>query len=801
VRGRSAFGLLSAAVILLTLGPAGLAIAASPDTGSYAPPLREDGATYHGATDTFSGGTYLGQPTDANGCAADGSSISPKGNPQAYRCLPAGATMAQLADGRVLYWDALEGTENIAAGSTDSQGLPVSSVPDGGRLTVNDESRLLSLGSSGARWTKPSPVDGGAHNTSRAEDLPLPPPLAATHYAYNDGSLFCADQVFLGNGEVLTTGGTDYYSEPSFPGTDKGFIELEGIRNTRVFDPTQDAWVQLAPMNHGRWYPSLVTLGDGRVFVASGVTKLIKPVYPSHLQDSGTNVRQTETFDPTRQPAGSWTDNGPGAERSLPLFPRLHLLPDGHVFYDAAGQAFNPAGEAYDELLWNLAASYDPVARTWTDLGVPGAGTPFAGFRGSTFSTALELRPDPSGAYGRASFLTAGGVLFPTPGSYAPVADSRISTVTTSGAGGERLSTVSTRPLGRSRWYSTAVPLPDGTVYAVSGADLDEVVTPGYESPIRRAELFTPTIDHNGGYTGGSWRDAGDQARKRTYHNNAVLLPDGSVLIGGHAPIPSGYGQTQDGMSLPGRPGTNNHHDGSFQVWRPPYFADPNRPVVTGVSSQPGGVVVVHTPDAPSIASVVLVRNTAQTHLVDGDARTVKLPVVGRTAGAVAVALPRSTNALPNGPYLLFADRGAGGDPARDVPGRVVPSTGQQVFVVGTSVPMVAVPSAAAPSVAVPATAATPRIGGVSPGTSRTGSAAGAVLGADGRGDRVRLAPGVPIATRRPRAGEAGALLALAGWALGLGAGAGLVVRRARPRRRAVSLPRAHAGDAPTHSS
>src|SRR5205807_4808272 len=176
-----------------------------------------------------------------------------------------------------------------------------STSPDYGRLMVHAEARVLTLGASGASCASPTPGDGGAHNSSHAEDLPLPPPLAATHYAYNNGSLFCSDQVFLGNGQVLDTGGTDYYSEPSFPGTDKGFIELEGIRNTRLFDPAHDTWVQVAPMNHGRWYPSLVTLGDGHVFVASGVTKLIKPLYPTHLQDSGTNVRQTETFDATPQ--------------------------------------------------------------------------------------------------------------------------------------------------------------------------------------------------------------------------------------------------------------------------------------------------------------------------------------------------------------------------------------------------------------------------------------------------------------------------------------------------------------------
>src|SRR5205807_6198630 len=125
-------------------------------SGAYPPPFREDGAAYDATSGGFSGGSYLGQSTDANGCVADGSSVSPKGNPQAYRCLPAGATMAQLADGRVLYWNALEGTENIVAGNTDAQGQPVSAVPDGGRLTVNDEARLLTLGPS-PRWTKPTP--------------------------------------------------------------------------------------------------------------------------------------------------------------------------------------------------------------------------------------------------------------------------------------------------------------------------------------------------------------------------------------------------------------------------------------------------------------------------------------------------------------------------------------------------------------------------------------------------------------------------------------------------------------------
>ena len=662
-----------AVVIGAVLAPVAASGAAS--TGTYLAPFRQDGAVF--ANGVFQNGTYMGQPTNDKGCVTGPTPNAPAGNPLAYRCMPAGASMVLLPDGRILYWDALEGTENIGFLSTNTV------VTDGGRLTVNDESRLLTLNPTPS-WATPANMTGGVHTTSTAQDLPLPPPLHATHYPYNNSSLFCSDQVILGDGTILDVGGTDYYSEPTIPGTNKGIIELEGVRDTRVFDPRTNAWAQGPSMNYGRWYPSLVTLGNGQVLVTSGVTKLIKPFYPTHITDSLKNVEQTETFDPVK---GVWTYNGTAANRALPLFPRLHLLPDGHVLYDAAGQDFNPFGQSIDEALWNVAGSYDPASKSWTDLGVPGLGSPgvnplFAGFRGSTFDAALTLRPDVSKQYTRASFLTAGGVLLPSPGSLVSVADSRIDTVTTGGAH-EQLSTTPTAPLLKSRWYGTAVPLPDGTVYAVSGADIDEVVAPGMESPITEAEQFIPTLDAHGNYTGGKWVSAGAQDRKRTYHNNAILLPDGSVLIGGHAPIPFLYDQVHDGISLPGRPGTNNSHDASFQIYRPPYY-NKTRPVLSGVQQMGRTLVVSTTADTTSIANVIVTRNTAQTHLVDGDGRTVSLPIIARGPGTVTVQLPASSNILPAGPYMLFLNQNTTHS-GQDIPGENVPSIGRQLFFTGAA--------------------------------------------------------------------------------------------------------------------
>ena len=169
---------------------------------------------------------------------------------------------------------------------------------------------------------------------------------------------------------MLAVGGTAYYHDPEILNTGIGVVELEGLKNARIYDPATNRWTQTGSMNVGRWYPSLVTLGNGNELVASGVKKLVKPVYPDDPADSLANVRKTETYDVR---AGTWRDNGPEAARSLPLYPRLHLLPNGEVFYNADGQAFNPFGQSYDEALWNVAASYDPDTERWKDLGIPGA--------------------------------------------------------------------------------------------------------------------------------------------------------------------------------------------------------------------------------------------------------------------------------------------------------------------------------------------------------------------------------------------------------------------------------------------
>jgi hypothetical protein len=625
---RVATALVAAIVAAALAAPAGAA-----KRGRYGP------EGYGRFSEPFSEPTIKGEHTEKK-CITE-----KHGGEEHRECKPAASSVAVLPNGNILYFNALEGTENIKNGI----------AAEFGKVSINDQTRVLDL--SGPSWSVPKPKDGGANPKGYENDPVLPPPLSSTE-KYNDGALFCSDLEFLADGRVLAAGGTAYYNDPGT--NDAGVVELEGLRNARIYDPKTNNWKQTGDMHYGRWYPSLVTLGNGDIFVASGVQKLLKPAYPTHLEDSGRNVVQTETYDPG---TGKWRYNGASADRSLPLFPRLHLLPNGDVYYDAAGQAYNPSGQSYDEFMWNFAASYDPSKKEWTDLGVPGVGSLTPGFRGSSFSIMLPLKPNGSGDYTKAEFLSAGGVAGVTPGSYFSVPTSTITTIVADKQ--VSMDTHATGDLTEPRWYSSAVLLPTGEVAIFSGANRDEVVGPGTGNAIRRAELFDPETE--------TWRPLADAHHERTYHNTAALLPDGRILVGGHSPITTLYGAhgtLADGFS------PNEGHDPTFEIFSPPYLFWGPRPKITAADSSIawGTTTTIHT-DVPAdqIESVVLVRNTTITHLVDGDQRTVELRIVGRSGNSLTVATPPTGNVAPPGPYMLFVnektDRG------------LVPSVSAQVFV------------------------------------------------------------------------------------------------------------------------
>ncbi len=625
-------------------------------------------------------------------CVADPTDDG-NGQAQVPDCKPASVSAALLPGGDLLYFN---GLENLEYFDVDNFPEATNVVAQGGRGAISDQTRILSFSEDYSDPTWSFPDNNRAETDAETSSLPLYGPLDGVlsdgnddRFSYNDQALFCADLNNLYTGDVLAVGGTNYYTEPQIGDTGYGVVELEGTRQSRIYDVDANVWrhsgdrdadmvaddeENTGQMAYGRWYPSVVTLANGDQFVASGVTKLIKPVYPYDydddpngapsvegdngpgLSDSGRNVTQTEVYSVADE---AWTLNeNPESEKSLPLFPRLHLLPNGDVFYNAAGQVYNPQGQAYDQALWNMASVYDQDDQTWTDIGIPGVtgdqtdltalNPVHPGFRGSASSIMLPLRPDADGEYTEASFLAAGGTTGVTPGSYFAIDSSYITTVDTSGDT-PVLTGRATGPLNAPRWYGHGVGLPDGSVLVFSGADRDEVVNPGTGTPVTVPELFDPVTE--------TWSPIVDQGDDRTYHNLAMLLPDGRVMVGGHSPINDSYALF--GL-YPENPVVELSTDGrnpTIQIYEPPYLhtATP-RPVIDAAddAADSGSTIRVRTQQAAEVRKVVLVRNPSITHLVDGDQRTVELPFTQTGNGInLDVDVPAAAVAPP-GDYMLF---------------------------------------------------------------------------------------------------------------------------------------------------
>jgi hypothetical protein len=76
--------------------------------------------------------------------------------------------------------------------------------------------------------------------------------------------LFCGGETSLGDGRMMSTGGTLAYD-------DGGRKSFAGRPDTMAFDPVTQQRTVLGSMAHGRWYPSVIILGDGRVPAAAGL--------------------------------------------------------------------------------------------------------------------------------------------------------------------------------------------------------------------------------------------------------------------------------------------------------------------------------------------------------------------------------------------------------------------------------------------------------------------------------------------------------------------------------------------------
>lgn len=420
--------------------------------------------------------------------------------------------------------------------------------------------------------------------------------------------MFCNGMVLLQNGRALVDGGTIQY-DPFY-----------GQPQVAVFNPTTNTFNNAKSMAHGRWYPTVLTLGDGRVMAFSGLDENgnTNPAVEFYTVGVGWS---TEYLAP-------WTPD---------LYPRLHLLPDGEVFYSGAQ---------------TVSKLFNPSTTTWsTDV----ATTNYSGTR--TYGTSVLLPLTPANDYDPKIMIMGGG---------SPATN----TTEIIDMGAATPKWVSGLNMSEARIEMNAVILPNGNVLAVGGSVYDEDTG----SLSLNADLFDlSNVNLNSQPPNlGTMSSAGANATERLYHSVALLLPDATVWLAGGNPERGTYNNT-------------------MEIYQPPYLFNPDGTMATrpSITSAPaslayGKTFTVKTPNAASISSVVLVRNGTVTHAFGMDQRMVGMSFTAGS-GSLTVTAPPNGYIAPPGYYMMFILNSAGvpslahmvhiGNPAATITG-VAPSTG-----------------------------------------------------------------------------------------------------------------------------
>jgi len=405
----------------------------------------------------------------------------------------------------------------------------------------------------------------GPSNNSGAE---VYDPVAGTFTQLTlSWDMFCNGMVNLPDGRVFVNSGTVQY-DPFY-----------GYLKSAIFDPSTNTFTTVQNMAHGRWYPTLVALGDGRIMTFSGADENGNTNSTVEIYTVGSGWSQPD--------AAGWTP---------PLYPRMHLLPNGKVFYSGPGTS---------------SAMFDPSTMSW-NLNV--AHTVYGGQR--SYGTSVLLPLTPANNYDPQVMIMGGN-------------NPATATTEIIDLNASPLKWTSGPNMSQARSQMNAVILPSGKILAMGGSVNDEDTG----SLSLNADLYDPATK--------TFSSAGKNVYQRLYHSVALLLPDATVwLTGGN----------------PSR-GTYEPH---MEIYQPAYLFNSSGGLATRptISSAPssiswGNAFTVQTPDAANISSVVLIRDGAVTHSFNMDQRMVGMSFTAGS-GSLTVTAPPNGNIAPPGYYMLF---------------------------------------------------------------------------------------------------------------------------------------------------
>ncbi len=440
-----------------------------------------------------------------------------------------------------------------------------------------------------------------------------------------DGDIFCAGHAFLPDGKLLVAGGT-YKYDGTFLGLP--IPPFSGLEQSYLFDPVQMKWIGQENMSFGRWYPTCIMVSDGRILCIAGLTKHFPWLFLNKLeiysesqgwQKLGPNKWLGQISQLFKNAPGQKIE---GADRWFPLYPRLHLLPSGEIFY--AG-SYNTHYTFPFSNVYFPGVTFNVNTRTWKVIGNPQNQN-----REEGTTVLLPFTPNSQ----RARVLLIGGGT--------PTGTEATNSVEIIDLSENTPQWRSTNPMAYKRYYSYAVILPDQRILVVGGRkgktthqmkngqtmNCENGEVPHDPDAIMEPELFDPNTE--------TWSPMAPMKVDRVYHSNALLLPDGRVMTAGSNPM-----RRCDELRI--------------EIYHPPYMFKGQRPEIEDVPDKIpyGKKFEIKTTDANDIEDVALIRSTTTTHCVNTEQRYVGL-VFDNKSDKIIAEVPTNRNLVPPGYYMLF---------------------------------------------------------------------------------------------------------------------------------------------------
>jgi len=420
-----------------------------------------------------------------------------------------------------------------------------------------------------------------------------------------DTDLFCCHHVNLEDGKVIAVGGSGEYSGGEYVGD-------QGIKAICIYDVSKslaNRWEKIGEMNQARWYPTLVTLPDGKLVTFSGFGS------PGDISPTA------ELFTPPFKGPGYSTQTISGGEKTFPTYPGFLLVRGGKIVHCGPTWRYtSPADVPIGTFSFSKTGGTSGV---WINEGT----SPSVINREE--GTFVLLPPAQDGKV----LLLGGGYYDRGTGDHKTGSDLDSAEILDTQITPFNWNPIS--DMNRPRVNPTAVLLPDGKVLVIGGHDSYKGSSGLVAS--NQAEIYDRVLD--------TWTPVATMGTLRIYHSTALLLPDGKVLTAGG--ITPAFGADQQNM----------------EFYEPPYFFNGPRPNIDGDISRAdgpdntiayGGEFIINTPEARDIRKVALMRPGSITHHTDTEQRYVALSSFPISDNRLKVGVVNDPTVAPPGYYMLW---------------------------------------------------------------------------------------------------------------------------------------------------